>query len=175
MSTISVNPKTGKMTIVNIILVVTVVMTGLIAGLLYAYSCAINPGLHLLDDAGYLKAMQSIDRAILNPVFFMSFMGTLILLPLSTILHYGQPVKFWLLLIASVIYIIGSFGVTIAGNVPLNDMLDKVDLKSASVEQLSAIRAKFEGPWNSLHAVRTWANVVSLVLVVVATMGRPIK
>src|SRR4029079_3674587 len=131
----------------NIILIVTIVMTGLIAGLFYAYSCSVNPGLHRMDDRGYLSAMQNINRAILNPVFFMSFMGTLVLLPLSTILYWGKP-GFWWLLIAAVVYAIGVFGVTIAANVPLNDMLDKLDLKNASFEELRNFRGQFEETWN---------------------------
>lgn len=164
MNTISATSKSGKMTITNIILIVTVVMTGLIAGLFYAYSCSVNPGLHRMDDRGYLSAMQNINRAILNPVFFMSFMGTLVLLPLSTILHYGKP-GFWWLLIAAVVYAIGVFGVTMAANVPLNDMLDKLDLKNASAERLAEYRGQFEETWNRWHGVRTWAGVVSFVVV----------
>src|SRR5688572_10813811 len=110
------------MTFPTIVLIVTGTTTGLIAGLFYAYSCSINPGLGRLPDEAYLTAMQSINKAILNPVFFISFMGTLILLPLCTYLHYRQPVspKFILLLIATALYLVGVFGVTIFGNVPLN-------------------------------------------------------
>lgn len=80
------------MYISNLVLAATAILTALVAGLFYAYSCSVSPGLGRLPDAGYLSAMQSINRAIQNPVFFISFLGCLILLPLSTYLHYSSPV-----------------------------------------------------------------------------------
>ncbi|MBC8154239.1 MAG: DUF1772 domain-containing protein, partial [Bacteroidetes bacterium] len=74
----------------NIVLGCATVTTALIAGLLYAYSCSVNPGLNRLSDASYLAAMQSINREIQNPVFFLSFLGALVLLPLSTWMLHSQ-------------------------------------------------------------------------------------
>src|SRR5687767_787996 len=109
------------MTFANIALLAAAFTTALIAGLFYGYSCSVNGALGRLPDAGYLAAMQSINRVILNPLFFMSFMGALILLPLSTWLHYTNPVslRFYFLLGATLAYGIGTFGVTMIGNVPL--------------------------------------------------------
>ena len=159
-----------KMSIVNIILIITATSTGLIAGLFYAYSCSVNPGLAGLPDAQYVAAMQSISSAILNPVFFASFLGTLILLPLSCYLNFLPPYsqRFVFLLAAALIYIIGSFGVTIFGNVPLNDALGRINLKTASTEEISNARIAFENLWNRLHSVRTLASMASFILVVIA-------
>src|SRR4051812_20802837 len=160
------------MTFANIVLLAAAFTTALIAGLFYSYSCSVNPGLGKLTDANYLSAMQSINREILNPVFFMSFMGTLILLPLSTWLQYNPsaPLRFYLLLGATLVYAVGTFGVTIFGNVPLNNALDAFSIQSASSEALSQQRLLFEKPWNQLHAIRTFANVLSLILVLLACM-----
>lgn len=158
------------MTTINLFLLVTALASGLIAGLFYSYSCSVNPGLGALSDAGYLAAMQSINRAILNPVFFFSFMGTLLLLPINTYQHFGTGSRFYLLLAAAAVYIIGSFGVTMFGNVPLNDALDKMNLTGASEQELAAHRLRFEVSWNRLHAVRTYASVLSFVLVLLACL-----
>ena len=157
-----------KMTTMTLILTATT--TGLIAGLFYSYSCSVNPGLAKLPDGEYLAAMQSINREILNPVFFATFIGTLLLLPVSTWLQYNEGVSksFSFLLAATLIYAIGVFGVTIFGNVPLNDGLDKFNLHSASIAEIKRQRAMFEMPWNKLHSIRTIANIVSLVLVIIA-------
>ncbi|MNJ95080.1 hypothetical protein D3C87_127840 [compost metagenome] len=165
------------MTIQNIILTVTTTLTALIAGLFYAYSCSVNIGLAKLPDNGYITAMQSINREIQNPVFFISFMGTLLLLPISTFLQYkaGAMDSFWLLLLATIIYCIGTFGVTIMGNVPLNEMLDKFNIQSASIEEISSIRNRFEIPWNRFHTIRTIAAVISLILVIIACIIKPVK
>jgi uncharacterized membrane protein len=158
------------MTTINLFLLVTALASGLIAGLFYSYSCSVNPGLGALSDAGYLAAMQSINRAILNPVFFFSFMGTLVLLPLSTYQHFGTGSRFYLLLAAAVVYVIGTFGVTILGNVPLNEALDKVSLADASTQELAAHRLRFEVPWNRLHAVRAYASIISFILALLACL-----
>jgi uncharacterized membrane protein len=162
------------MTLSNIILLVTALVTALISGLFYAYSVSVNGGLGRLPDANYLSAMQSINREILNPLFFLSFMGTLLLLPVCTFMHYSNPpaLRFYCLLAATFIYAIGVFGVTVMGNVPLNNMLDGYNIANATAEELSRQRAAFEIPWSRLHSVRTLANVAALVLVLVALIAK---
>ena len=162
------------MTFTNIALLAAAFTTALIAGLFYAYSCSVNGGLGRLSDAGYLAAMQGINREILNPLFFMSFMGTLILLPLSTWLQFSHPVslRFYLLLAATLVYAVGTFGVTIMGNVPMNNALDALNIQSASPEALHQQRELFEKPWNQLHSIRTIANAIALILVLIACIVR---
>lgn len=158
------------MTTINLFLLSSALASGLIAGLFYSYSCSVNPGLGALPDANYLAAMQSINRVILNPVFFFSFMGTLLLLPLSTYQHFGTGSRFYVLLAATLVYVIGTFGVTMVGNVPLNEALDKMNLTGASAQELAAYRLKFEVPWNRLHMIRTYASVLSFILVLIACL-----
>jgi uncharacterized membrane protein len=163
-----------KMT--TFVLILTATLTGLTAGLFYAYSCSVNLGLGKLSDEGYLAAMQSINREILNPVFYATFMGTLFLLPLSTWLQYNGVVskRFLFLLAATAVYAIGVFGVTILGNVPLNEALDKFNLHSATVEEIRKQRLLFEIPWNKLNNIRTLANIAALVLVIMACLAETI-
>lgn len=160
------------MKMATFVLILATVLSGLIAGLFYAYSCSVNIGLGRLPDKDYLLAMQSINRAILNPLFFVSFIGTLVLLPLSAILHYQQPFtsRFIWLVLASVTYIAGSFAVTIFGNVPLNEMLDKAPVSDADSIDLSMLRKRFEISWNRLHTIRTLASIAAFVLVVIACL-----
>ena len=173
MNKISITPNSNKMTFANLILLATATTTALIAGLFYAYSVSVNAGLGKLSDTAYLSAMQSINREILNPLFFMSFMGTLLLLPLSTFLQYNQSsTRFYLLLAATLMYGIGTFGVTMGGNVPLNNALDAFNIQAASAEELTRFRSQFEMPWNRLHSIRTVANAIALILVLMASMNK---
>ncbi|MVM34851.1 DUF1772 domain-containing protein [Spirosoma sp. HMF4905] len=161
-------------TLPTIILTCATLTTALVAGLLYGYFCSVNPGLNRLSDTAYLSAMQSINRAIQNPIFFASFMGTLILLPISTWLHYSQPVslRFYLLLGATILYVAGVFGVTVIGNIPLNEGLEAFNLQGASAEEIATQRARFEMPWNNWHTVRTIASMLALVLVIMACLNQ---
>ncbi|MEO6287549.1 MAG: anthrone oxygenase family protein [Dyadobacter sp.] len=160
------------MNALNIVLLITGLTSALIAGLFYSYSCSVNPGLGQLSDIHYLSAMQAINKAIINPIFFLSFMGTLFLLPVSTYMHYGSAhsSRFYFLLAATIIYVVGAFGVTMMGNVPLNDALEKFNIAGASAQELAAQRLQFEKPWNNLHFVRTVASVLSLVLVLIGCL-----
>ena len=160
-------------TLPTISLICAATTTALIAGLLYGYFCSVNPGLHRLSDTEYLTAMQSINRAIQNPIFFISFLGTPILLSVSTWLHYSQPIasRFWLLLAATVVYILGVIGVTALGNIPLNETLNSFSIDTASAQEIAAQRTQFEGPWNTWHTIRTIAAIGALVLVIVACLN----
>ncbi|MEE6130336.1 anthrone oxygenase family protein [Chryseobacterium arthrosphaerae] len=152
---------------ITLVLIITAVLTALIGGLFYAYSCSVVLGLGKLSDAEYLKAMQYINREILNPVFFLSFMGTAILLPVSAFLFRGQP-AFIFLLLASAAYLVGVFGVTVAGNVPMNDMLDRFDISGATSDAIKQMRDNFESRWNFLNNIRTVFSVISIILTVCA-------
>ena len=155
--------------LINVFLFLTTFLMALIAGLFYSFSIAVNPGLHKLSDSEYIKAMKSINRAILNPLFFVSFIGTLIITPGTTALYYrqvGADLSFYMLFAASIIYVVGVFGVTVVGNVPLNNALDSLQFTNLPHSQLRSRRLAFQIPWNRRHTIRTVANVVSLLLVI---------
>ncbi|MCS3869633.1 putative membrane protein [Chryseobacterium ginsenosidimutans] len=152
----------------TLLLIVTATLTALIAGLFYAYSCSVVLGLGKLSDTEYLKSMQSINREILNPVFFMSFMGTAFLLPISTFIYRGQHPVFLLLLLATLAYLLGVFAVTMFGNVPLNDQLDKFDMANSTAQKIKEMRDTFENRWNFLNNIRTIFSVITIVLTVCA-------
>ncbi len=161
-------------TLPNTILACATLTTALMAGLFYAYFCSVNPGLSRLPDTAYLMAMQSINKAILNPVFFSSFLGAPVLLMYSTWLHYRDPAttRFWLLLAATVVYLIGALGVTAFGNIPLNTALEGFSIQTASMGEIAAQRQKFEVPWVTWHLVRTIAAVLALVLLILACLNQ---
>lgn len=154
----------------KVLLFITVILSGLVAGLLYSYACSVNGGLKALQDSEYLKAMQSINRAILNPFFFISFIGILFIYPLALYRLYANSTdnSFYILLAAAIIYIVGVFGITMFGNVPLNNQLDKFSFMNVSENQVRSMRLIFEKPWNNYHLVRTIASVLSFCLSVLA-------
>lgn len=150
----------------------TVLLSGLVAGLFYSYSCSVNPGLKSLSDIDYLKAMQSINTAIQNPVFFMSFMGLLLVYPITVFQMYkpNPSFAFYLFLFSMAVYYVGVFGITAFFNVPLNDQLAAFSITSATPHEISAMREAFESPWNSYHAIRTYASVLSFALLIAALL-----
>ena len=93
------------------------------------------------------------------------------LLPGSAFLLRALPARCWLAGIAALVYLVGVFGVTVAGNVPLNEALDKFSL-DGSAEAIAAARRNFEDAWNRWNHVRTVAACITLVLMVVACAWR---
>ncbi|MEO8066680.1 MAG: anthrone oxygenase family protein [Flavobacteriales bacterium] len=157
------------------ILLLTAIATALMAGLFYSWTCSVIPGLARLSDDRYLAAMQAMNRAILNPLFFVVFLGAMLLLPLCTWQHFqaAVPGRGWLLLAATVVYFIGVMGITFFGNVPLNNLLDAADLSSTSASGMSELRSAFERQWVRLNTIRTLASVGTLVLVLLACLRIP--
>jgi uncharacterized membrane protein len=160
------------LTVSNLVLIITATATALMAGLFYAFSCSVNLGLARLSNAEYVSAMQSINRAVRNPIFFAAFFGAPMLLPLSTFLHYGQSMRFRFLLAATVIYLVGVFGVTVFGNIPLNNALDRFNLEAATEEETALPRANFEMRWNNLNTIRTVSSTLAVILLVIACLNQ---
>ncbi len=154
----------------NLSLFLATLLCGLLAGLFYGYSCSVNNGLGRLNDLGYLKAMRSINKVILNPVFFLSYFGALLILPVTAWINYTPypSIRFYLLLSATIIYFTGVFGVTVAGNVPLNEALADFNIETASAEEIFSQREKFESPWNKYHLIRTMASILSFALTILS-------
>lgn len=98
--------------------------------------------------------MSSINRVILNPVFFLVFFGTALLCLVLLIGRLDSP----LLVAGSLFYLIGTMGVTMARNVPLNDKLAAVSPTATDMEtQWHAYR----GPWTRWNHVRTVACLLA--------------
>lgn len=149
----------------NIGVIALIVVTGLSAGLCFTWANAITPGIGRLDDLGFLQAFQQMNRIILNPLFIIVFFGPVILFPLNMYLFKGSSnTAIWLLLAAGVLYFLGVVLVTIFGNVPLNEMLNKINLASSSLLEIEQLRDKFEVKWNRLHLIRTITSIVSFIL-----------
>jgi len=162
--------KLKTMAFYQLVQIITVLLTGLVAGLFYSYACSVTGALGRLSNREYIMAFQSINQAILNAWFFASFMGSLIALPLATWLSYRTDASFWWLLSATFLYVVGVFGVTIFGNIPLNNMLEHFNINTASPQELLSLRERFENPWNKLNLIRTIAAVISFVLALLSLL-----
>jgi uncharacterized membrane protein len=153
------------------LLIITTTITGLMAGLFFSWSVSVTPGIGKLGDREYLASFQAMNRAIINPVFMLCFLGAAVLLPICTFMHRTTN-SFWFLLGASVFYVGGVAAVTFAANIPLNNALDRFNIDAASSEQMSAFRAQFENRWNTLNHIRSVANTIALVLAILACISK---
>jgi len=150
-------------------LIITTLTSGLIAGLFYAWSISVTPGLAKIEDENYLQAFQKMNRAIINPIFLMCFMGLAILLPLLSYFSYNS-IDFVYVITASILYLVGVMAVTFLGNIPLNNKLESLKIESMTDEQMSTFRERFESKWNTLNYVRTISSSLSFIFMIIACM-----
>lgn len=153
--------------IVQLLAVTATVLSGLCAGIFYAFSTGVMPGLGRSDDHVFVTGMRSINRAVLNPLFIgaifiapLALMGTMV-----AAFTQGQTTVAVLFLAALVTSIAGVALVTVRGNVPLNDRLE------TSVERDADTRRAFEARWVRLNHVRTVFATATLVLAAVGTVA----
>ncbi len=154
-----------------IILLLATVLTGLSAGLCFTWSNAVTTGIGRLSDVAYLQAFQHMNRTIINPLFITVFFGPVLLSPLAAYTHSSYSASaLWLIIAAALFYFIGTILVTMFGNVPLNEMLDKLNLAEISADKARSFRDMFELKWNSLHLIRTITSTISLTLLILASL-----
>ena len=102
--------------------------SGLIAGAFFAFSSFVMGALARIQPAQGISAMQSINIVVINPLFMVVFLGTAVLclvLAIFSLLRWHQPGAGFLLA-GGLLYVVGTFLVTMVFNVPLNDALAKV-------------------------------------------------
>jgi uncharacterized membrane protein len=158
------------MKISTIIFILSIFFSGLIAGLFYAWSISVTPGLAKISNESYLQSFQSMNRAILNPVFFIAFFGLVLLLPILCYLTFQSSgsQQFWFVLAATLFYMIGVMAVTVFGNVPLNNSLEVLQIGSMTPEQMNTFRLGFESKWNNLNTLRTVTSSITFMLLLIA-------
>ncbi|KUJ70244.1 hypothetical protein ACZ90_04915 [Streptomyces albus subsp. albus] len=135
-------------------LIAATVTTGLGAGLFYAFSCAVMPGLRQADDRTFVTAMQRINVAIVNGWFMISFLGALVLTGLALFLQYrggDRALLPWL--VAALAFYLAMFVITVVCNIPLNNQLDAAG-DPGRIHDLAAVREQFETVWVRWNIVR---------------------
>lgn len=142
------------------LLVAASVGAGLMGGLFFIFSNTIMSAFDRLPDGGGVAAMQRINEVILNPLFFAVFFGTGLLcggLLVFYLMHLDQPAAPWSC-IGALAYLLGSIGVTMVCNVPLNYQLAAV---SPGAKDLPVRWQAFRKPWTRWNHVRTVACLLA--------------
>lgn len=140
--------------------VLAAVGSAVIAGLLFAFSTSVMKALSQLPPEQGMAAMQNINVTIQNPVFLGVFAGTALLcavLVLRALLHANDAATWWLL-IGAAAYLIGTFGVTMVFNVPMNNTLARAEASAA----VAAVQwPAYVGPWVRWNHLRTVMGVLA--------------
>ncbi len=139
---------------------------GLMAGVFFAFSAFVMNALARLSPPQGIAAMQSINIAVINPLFMTAVFGTAaacIFLAVSSLLSWHQPAAAYLL-VGSLLYLVGTVLVTIVFNVPLNEALASVEPNSTeSASQWVSYLANWTA-WNHLRAAAALGAAASLTI-----------
>ncbi|WP_208559279.1 DUF1772 domain-containing protein [Marinilactibacillus kalidii] len=130
--------------IVRSLHVFSLVGTGMVAGIFFAFSNFIMRAFSKLSNANGSTAMKEVNRTVQNPWFFLFFIGTAITSFLLMIFYFFTPIVSGWSLIGSILYFFGCFMVTGIKNIPLNNQLEALNTKES----------KQKDSWT--HYMRTW-------------------
>ncbi len=148
-------------------IVLLIVMTGLMAGIYFAFSVFIMESLAQLPALQGARAMNKINDVIINTLFLPVFFG-------STLWYAGlivwsfadwQQTRSVLIISAAIIYIAGMFLVTAFGNVPLNNRLKESE---SSETALGHCWSKYLQQWTRLNHLRMLSCMASCTLLALA-------
>jgi uncharacterized membrane protein len=139
--------------------------SGLIAGAFFAFPAFVLPALARLPAQAGISAMQSITTTIKGPLFLVVFFGTAVLAALMGIaapLTWSEPGALYLL-IGSLLYLNGPFGVTLMKNLPLNTKLAAAKPDSAEGKRFwPEFRAAW-GLWNHVRWIGALGAAASFI------------
>lgn len=152
---------------ITLLLILTCLGAGLVGGVFFAFSSFVMKALAQLPAEQGVAAMQRINVVVLNPLFLGAFIGTALLglVCMGVALFGAGGVPSALVFAAGLIYVVGSFAVTLVFNVPRNERLARLDAGSIEAAAYWPVYLREWCMWNHL---RTFASVVSSALAATA-------
>ena len=143
----------------HVALVLTILLCSLVAGLLFGFAIVVMPGIAKLADKEYLLAFKHMDGIIQNnqPLFILVWAGSILSIIITLILGIMNlsGAQTYLLIFASILYLIGVQLPTFRFNIPLNNSLQNLDIDSLEESEAASSRDGFEIPWNRWNIIRT--------------------
>ena len=138
------------------------------AGLFFAFSVSVMSALAQMPENEGMKAMQLINRTILNTIFLSAFFGTaLACLLIAIISAWQRPPNVGWSIAGACMQLVGGFMVTAFFNVPLNISLDNLssDDPASHVEWTHYLKV-----WTRWNHLRTAACVLACVLLAIGLL-----
>jgi uncharacterized membrane protein len=140
---------------------------GLVAGVFFAFSSFVMPALKRLTPERGIAAMQSINVLAVTPVFMTALFGTALaclgLAAWAVISSGGRTTA--LVLVGGALYLVGTIGVTIACNVPLNNRLATLHPQGANAPGFGD---EYLTRWPAWNHVRTLAALAAAAALTIA-------
>ena len=140
------------MDFLDISLILSILSCTFATGFMLTYAVVVMHGLSKLDDKEFIRAFQVTDGEIQNnqPLFILTWLGSIISVSgaiLSSIISIGLQ-EAWLIIFVGAVYLFGVQSITISVHLPLNNLIQKMNINKLNYETLREERIKFETKWN---------------------------
>ena len=148
---------------IHTLTIVTALGSGLVAGVLFAFSTSVMPGLSRLPSAHGIAAMQKIDAAIQNPWFLGAFAGTAVgaaVLGVSSLFRMDEPTAVYHL-VGGALYL-AAFVMTMTYHVPRNNALAALDPESAGAARAWTTYVSEWTRWNHARVILALSAATAL-------------
>jgi uncharacterized membrane protein len=160
------------MSLLELVLILATLLCALTAGFVFAFATVVMPGIGKLGDREFIRSFQVIDGVIQagQPVFGLVWMGSVVALLLSAVMGVLQldGMGRVLIVVSALVYVLGVQVPTFRINVPLNNILQGLDVDAMDQEALASARRALENRWVRWNSIRTVvASLVSVGLMFV--------
>ena len=146
--------------IVTVLIWAAALGSGLVAGIYFAFSAFIMQAFGKLEISQSVAAMNAINETILRSLFMPLFFGSTlvsVMLMILALIHWGDAGA-GLLLLAGMVYFVGMFVCTVIFNVPLNNLLAKLNEDSTHAD---AVWSRYLKTWTQWNHLRTVSSLVT--------------
>lgn len=145
----------------------------LVAGVFQAFSDFVMAGLIRARSAGGMESMQQLNRTVFRSLFLSLF---LILMPVTLSFSFYAYTSLGgtarqLILTAGIIYGVTVFAVTLFGNVPMNQRLDKLDADSDEGAAYWHLYGRNWTRWNHVRTLGSASTAFCYLLAAVQLAG----
>lgn len=147
----------------------SVIAYALVAGVFLTFSDFVMRSLAATQPEGGIEAMQQINRKVFRTVFMVLLIGMAVMSPLMGVAAFWQgsgPASVWIIS-AAITYVVGTFGVTVVFNVPMNERLDRMAHDSAVA---AAYWHRYVPAWSFWNSVRTLASATAAIFMLMAVV-----
>ena len=134
--------------------------SGAIGSVFFAFSTFVMRALSTIAAEAGISAMQRINVVVLNRVFLGVFVGTATIAAATIVVALASwsPPRSLLLLTASALYLVGTFGVTMRFNVPRNNRLAHLASGSPEAHTYWPVYVREWSLWNHVRTVASLAS-----------------
>lgn len=143
--------------------------SAVIGGVFSAFSEFVMSGLLRTAPAGGIEAMQHINRTVIKTQFVAGILSIAVFSVLFAI--YSMTIfegsALVTLILAPIVYLPTVFFMTIFGNVPMNNKLERLDHKTFEAE---TYWIEYGRDWTRLNHIRTLGSVLTAGLYIIAAI-----